>query len=95
MIFLLVRGRCFVRRIFTPVMSAAPRLLEDNTPSMSRGRLAVHQELPFPYSHRNIPSPPSHTVTVRGLLGLGDFFCRGIVISPFPAYPEGIVMRLS
>ena len=33
-----------MRRIFTPVMSAA-RLLEDNTPSMSRGRLAVHHSL--------------------------------------------------
>ena len=38
--------RSYVRGIFTPVMSAA-QLLQDNTPSMSRGRLAVHQEIPL------------------------------------------------
>ena len=44
-IFLLVRGRCYVRRIFTPVMSAA-RVLEDNTPSMSRGRSSFFGSTP-------------------------------------------------
>ena len=39
-----------------------------------------------------VTNPRLPHVGVRGLLALGNFFCRATVISLFPAYQEGVVM---